>query len=199
MSISPENIEAVVLAAGWSSRAGAFKPAMDLLGKSVIARCIEEMQGLCMRIIVVGGYRIADLREAVKDVENVEVIANPRFPEGMFTSVKEGLRHLRGRRVFITPADHPLIQKDVYLQLLASGLDPVVPAYHGEKGHPVLMSAALAKKVLDEPDISTLKDFLERHDCMSVDVNDPGILWDLDTPEDAGKMLEELIRRGTAP
>ena len=49
------HIEGVILAAGSSSRAGTFKPALRIGGRSMIVRCIEGMGEVCGRIIVVRG------------------------------------------------------------------------------------------------------------------------------------------------
>lgn len=94
------NIEAVVLAAGYSSRAEAFKLELDLGGKTVIERCVEGMLPLCSRIIVVGGYQADKIQRILQQYPQVEVVLNKRYAEGMFTSVKEGMRRIRGEKIF---------------------------------------------------------------------------------------------------
>ena len=96
------NIEAVVLAAGYSSRAGTFKLNLDIAGKTVIERCVEGMVDICSRIVVVGGYQIDMIVEVLQKYPKLEVVLNSRYAEGMFTSVKEGMRHVQGDRFFFT-------------------------------------------------------------------------------------------------
>ena len=184
------NIEAVVLAAGYSSRAESFKMELDLHGKTVIERCIEGMNDLCSRIIVVGGYKIEKIQEVLGRYAKVEVVLNRRYPEGMFTSVKEGARHVRGDRFFFTPGDYPLISGEVCRRLLAMDGEIVIPVYGGKKGHPVLLSGAIAAELLREDDSYNLRDFIIRKGYQTLAVEDEGILLDLDTPQDYQRILE---------
>ena len=45
---------AVILAAGFSSRMGDFKPLMDLAGQSVLARCVRNFREAGVLDVVVG-------------------------------------------------------------------------------------------------------------------------------------------------
>jgi molybdenum cofactor cytidylyltransferase len=189
-------IEAVILAAGYSSRAGAFKMELDLHGKTVIERCVEAMSPFCSRIIVVGGYKIEKLQEILKKYSYVEVIPNHRYDEGMFTSVKAGVRQVRGEKFFFSPGDYPLISREVCRKLLMQKGEIVIPIFQGHKGHPVLFSAKVADELLAMPDSSNLRDFIERRGYQTVTVNDEGILIDLDTPGDYERILERTRSRG---
>ena len=51
-------IDGVILAAGFSERAGQFKPALDLGGKPILVRCIESMTETCDQTIVVAGFNV---------------------------------------------------------------------------------------------------------------------------------------------
>ncbi len=80
-------IDGVVLAAGFSSRAGVFKMELPLEGKTLIEHSIEGMHKICDKIIVVGGYRIEKLKEIFCEYSKVEVIFNENYQSGMFSSV----------------------------------------------------------------------------------------------------------------
>lgn len=192
----PINIEAIVPAAGYSSRAGGYKPLMDIGGRTVIERCLDGMHSICSRIIVVGGYGIEKLADALKEYADVEIVENPGYAEGMFTSIKAGLRAARGDRIFITPADHPFISRETYQTLLESTEDIIVPTYHGIPGHPVLISPAMVRSILEEADTYNLRDFIAQHGCSALEVGDEAILLDLDTPADHARMLEYYKGRG---
>lgn len=188
------NIEGVVLAAGYSSRADAFKMTLDIGGKCVIERCIEGMLELCSRIVVVGGYGIERIEDALKNYSNVEVILNPHYAEGMFTSVKAGVRQIRGDRFFLTPGDYPLVNPATCRSLLSATGDMIIPTFGGRKGHPLLMAGDLAQELLKEPDSSSLRAFIQRKGYSPVEVADEGILWDIDTPEDYREVLKRFQR-----
>ncbi len=190
------NVESIVLAAGYSSRAGAFKPLMDLSGRTVLERCLSGMADTCSRMIVVGGYCMERLEPIVKMYPNAELIENPDYPKGMFTSIQSGARAATGERVFITPGDIPLIKKETYLALLQAEGEIILPVYKGMTGHPVLLSRRMIEALLEEPETSCLRDFIQKHETTLVKVDDAGILMDLDTPEDYERILGVLNRRG---
>jgi molybdenum cofactor cytidylyltransferase len=191
------NIEAVVLAAGYSSRAEAFKLELDLGGKTVIERCIEGMAPLCSRIIVVGGYQIDKIREILGNNPQVEIVFNSRYAEGMFTSVKTGMSQTRGERIFFTPGDYPLINPEICCQLLKVDGDIIIPTFGGHKGHPVLFNGKIVRELLVENDSSNLRDFIQRRGFQTLTVADDGILIDLDTQEDYQRILERTgLTRG---
>ena len=115
-------VDAVVLAAGLSSRVGTYKMALDIHGKTVIERCIEGMYDICENIIVVGGYKVENIITILAKYEKVHVVFNKDYKLGMFSSVKEGIRHVKEEKFFFTPGDYPLVSIEVYETLLrASG------------------------------------------------------------------------------
>jgi CTP:molybdopterin cytidylyltransferase MocA len=65
-------------------------------------------------------------------------------------------------------------------------MDVYRPCYQGKRGHPPLISAALIRPILTFAEPGGLRVLLARYRHRSADVacDDPGILIDLDTPED---------------
>ncbi len=186
------NLEGIILAAGYSSRAGKFKMGLDIFGKSVIERCMEGMYDFCSKIYVVGGFEINKIISILHKYQKVEVILNKRFDDGMFTSVKEGMKQISGDRFFLTPGDYPLISRDICRSLLKAEGEIVIPAFNGRKGHPVLMNGAIAKEILLEPDSSSLRQFIQRRGYTLQETNDEGVLLDLDTEADYKRILSEF-------
>jgi molybdenum cofactor cytidylyltransferase len=177
-------IEGVILAAGSSSRAGTFKPALEIGDMSILRRCIDGMYDLCDRIIVVGGHESARLRSMVEGIAKVDCIENPFSERGMFTSVKAGLTQVHGYRCFVLPVDIPLVPPRVYRQLLSVEADVVIPSFHGRNGHPACLSRDILPRILGEPDESSLRDTLRSIGFRTVEVDAEEILLDIDTPED---------------
>jgi molybdenum cofactor cytidylyltransferase len=178
-------IEGIILAAGYSSRAGDFKPALDLYGRSIIRRSIESMLDLCDKIIVVGGHRIEKLKEAIGDMPNVKVVKNKHVKHGMFSSARAGVSQVEAERFFILPGDQPLVLRSTYEALLDQTSDIVIPRYKGKKGHPVLFNGSCKSEILAMPDTEILRNYIHaKNDVAVIDVNDPGIGMDVDTPED---------------
>jgi molybdenum cofactor cytidylyltransferase len=179
-----KSIEGVILAAGSSSRAGTFKPALLIGGKPMIARCIEGMYDICRRIIVVGGSEFEQLRTLVEGIARIECVENISYQKGMFTSVKVGLSCVHGDRCFVVPADIPLVPPRIYQQLLTFETDVVVPSFEGKNGHPVCFSKAIIPRILRESDESSLRDIIRTIGFRAVEVDAEEVLIDIDTPED---------------
>jgi molybdenum cofactor cytidylyltransferase len=186
------NIEGVVLAAGLSSRANAFKLELLLDGKTVLERCVQSLYDACSRIIVVGGYEIQKVKAMMDKYPKVLVVFNESYETGMFSSVKKGMHHVDADRFFFTPGDYPMISPYVCQRLLEIQDDIVIPVIGGKKGHPILIGGSLAEEILRMPDTSNLRDFINQRGFNTVTVQDDGILRDLDTQEDYRQLLHDI-------
>ena len=178
------DIEGIVLAAGFSSRMKKFKMEMLLDGKTLIERSVESLDKVCSRIIVVAGYKIERIREILKDYENVEVVFNKEFEKGMFSSFKIGISQIKTEKFFLLPGDIPFVGQDVFKKLLSQKGDIIIPVFKGRKGHPVLINSSLIDEILEEPEDSNLKLFINKKGLTTVAVQDKAILIDIDTEED---------------
>lgn len=112
------DVEGVILAAGYSSRANTFKMELKINKKSILQRCIEALYEDCDNIIVVSGYKHEKISELTKKYSKVRVIYNEEFDKGMFSSVKKGIQNITSSRFLLTPGDYPLISKDIIKKLL---------------------------------------------------------------------------------
>lgn len=184
------SIECVILAAGLSTRANAFKMTLDIEGKTVIERCIETFYPLCSRINVVVGYRKELIIDRIKDIDKVNIVVNENYEEGMFSSVKEGFRAVNGERFFFTPGDYPLVSTETCKKMLKCSKDVVMPLYRGKKGHPILINKKIADEAITNSEYSNLRQVIREYEREIVDVNDKGILMDIDTYEDYVSALE---------
>jgi molybdenum cofactor cytidylyltransferase len=186
-------VEGVLLAAGLSSRAGAFKMEMELAGKPLLTWSLAPLAAVCRRVIVVAGSRPEKILQLLWQRPEVEVAVNENFAAGMLTSIQAGIRLVRARRFFLLPGDMPLVRAAVYEKLLAARGEIVVPACGSRRGHPVLLDGRLIPALLAEPPDSSLGRFIRRRGCTTVEVDDPGIFADLDEPGDKIK-IEALLR-----
>lgn len=180
-------IEGVVVAAGFSSRAGGWKMAFDIGGVTVIERLILGMVPFCSRIIVVGGYHFELLKRLLpkQKYPAVELIYHDDYPKGMFSSVLAGFRQVRAPRFFFIPGDYPLVSSDVYQMLLMREGEIIIPCYQGTTGHPLLFQTKRIEDLFAVPsNYSILREFVVSHKPIIVEVADPGITMDLDTWDD---------------
>lgn len=188
-----KSVDAVILAAGYSSRANGFKMQFIMEEKAVLQHVVEVFLPICANIFVVGGYQYEKLIPLIQPYqERVTLIQNENFEKGMFSSVKTGVARVVSDQFFITPGDCPLITKEVCQILLDSKKEFVIPSFHQKGGHPVLLPFSCIKELLKEPDESNLKEFLKRQPTQYVSVHEEGILYDLDTRKDYKKIKERI-------
>jgi molybdenum cofactor cytidylyltransferase len=89
----------------------------------------------------------------------------------------------------IALADMPYIRTDTISKIaasLAAGAAIVAPAYRGERGHPVGLSARFRAQLEDLRGDEGARALLEEHAGLVklIDVDDPGVCRDIDTPDD---------------
>lgn len=103
----------LILAAGVSSRMGAFKPMLPVDGQTMIRRVADMMRRAgADPILVVTGYRGEALERHLEGL-NIRFIRNERYySTQMLDSLVLGLERLEGetRRVLVSPADIPLVE-----------------------------------------------------------------------------------------
>ncbi len=167
---------------------------LDIVGKTILERCIDAMYEVCSRLIIVGGYNVSAILPVVSGYSRVELVLNERFRDGMFSSVRKGLEHVRTGRFFLTPGDYPLISREVYESMLNIDADIVIPSYKGENGHPVLMKSSHIGELLFAPGYRSLKDFIDSKGFKRIEVQDEGILADVDTMQDYFDICAEFVK-----
>jgi len=191
-------IGAVILAAGYSSRMGGFKPLLQLGGATLLARCATLFRTAGIAdITVVTGHKSEEV-EAETSRLNLNTIRNPEYDRGMFSSVCEALRHMQQfDGFFLLPVDIPLLYPATISRLLEffDGRSVLIPAFCGEEGHPPLIPTAIIPAILapgSQGEQGGLRAVLATQPCLRVPVWDRGILMDADTAEDFSALLDRF-------
>ena len=186
---------AVIVAAGMSSRMGDFKPMLSIGTMSIARRVVTTLrQAGAGHICVVTGYRADELERHLARSGAVFLRNEAYETTHMFDSALIGLEYMRSKceRVLFTPVDIPLFTSATVEALLASGAELACPVCEDRTGHPILMSAAVIDRVLTDSGEGGLQGALSRCGVpmARIEVSDPGILLDADTPEDYAELLE---------
>ena len=200
-----KNYTAIILSAGYSSRMGSFKPLMDLAGITPLQRCIDLFTNSGINdIIVVTGYLDECIRKNIKN--NIRIVHNNRFSEGMYTSIKAGVQGLKveNEAFFILPVDIPSVKEHTVKKMIESyeeikdGI--LYPVFDRQMGHPVLISNKFAEEIIKSNPAYGLRDILDKHKDKwnMVETADRGILLDMDTAEDFN-ILDEHINKYPSP
>ncbi|MGG3471385.1 nucleotidyltransferase family protein [Neobacillus pocheonensis] len=190
-------MEAIVLAAGYSSRANTFKMTLPLKQMTILEQTVSKFDGICSRIIVVAGFQAEIIREEIAKLSSknaysfeLKFVYNEDFNKGMFSSIKRGCKEVNSASVFITPGDCPLVKKET-VQLLAKQTGTVViPSFNFKGGHPIKLSSEVKQKILETNPDSNLRAVLGRYEKNYINVKDPGVVMDVDTQEDYQRALD---------
>ena len=196
------NLGAVILAAGYSSRMGRFKPLMQLGGQSLIERCAGLFHQAGIRtVLIVTGYRCGDVETEAKRV-GLRCIHNPDYALGMFSSVCTAARHLVGiDGFFLLPMDIPLVRPATISILCTAfnGRTALSPCFDGMRGHPPLIPGHLIPAILEHDGRDGLRSLLEKEEIQEIAVWDKGILMDTDISEDFTALTRHLSQMDIYP
>jgi molybdenum cofactor cytidylyltransferase len=192
-----ESCDCVLLAAGLSSRTSGWKMLLPCGEVTMVEASVAAASAASTRVIVVAGHRAEELVSLFRGRQGVQVAVNPRFEQGMLSSVARGAAEVRTPRFFLALADMPLVSPQTYRLLLqAPTVDAVIPKFRGKKGHPLLLTAAVARAVAAASPGQTLRDVLAAFSTLLLPVEDPHVLHDVDTDRDYGELLSDSAAGG---
>lgn len=180
-------------AAGLSSRMGSPKALLRIEGVPFLSRAVRSLRaGGCAPIIV-------SVREAGDDIgilalAEADRVVVPEDPEeGPIAGLRAALPHAgQGEGgIVVLPVDHPLVSPETVRAIVAAsteaGASIVLPTHGGRPGHPVFFGPAVFPELMD-PELTTegARSVVRRDSgrVRAVEVEDPGIHADLDTPAD---------------
>lgn len=188
---------AVVPAAGSSVRMGRPKLTLPLGPTTVLQRVVTTLRdGGVDHVLVVVGRHVPDL-VSIAEAAGASTLLLPVPTADMRQSVLAGLRRVEvkhrpapGDRWFLAPGDCCSFRASTVGKLLAveSGSAIVVPVTAGRRGHPVLFSWSHIGGIADLPPDAGIDSFVRGQPVREIPVDDPGILVDLDTPDDYDRM-----------
>jgi molybdenum cofactor cytidylyltransferase len=193
-------IAGILLAAGESRRMGFPKPLLEIDGETFLAHAARAMLPALDSLIVVLGAHAERVRPTVPRDARIAIVENPDFARGQLSSLKIALPAVSPRcaAAMVHLADHPAVAPATFLAIAreyARSRGKIIIARHGgRRGHPVLFDRAIFPELLDAPEARGAR-FVVNADparVVYVDIDDPGVTLDLDTPDD-------LRRAGLAP
>lgn len=186
-------ISGLILAAGESSRMRSPKALLTIDGVTFTERIASIMHECRVDpVFVVAGAHVDEIRLQFAGTAGFTVLYNSRYMHGQVSSLKEGLRHLPTgtTAVLVWPVDQPLARTDTIKKLVAAfetgGKALAIPSFEGRHGHPVLYGPRAIQTILSLKKNQTAKEIRAAYaeQTLFVEVDDPGILIDIDTPED---------------
>ncbi len=181
----------IVLAAGKAERFGSQKLVELVDGEPMLNRTIRSLLDAGLDRIIVVTSPGGDLdRVPLLGDSRVRPTVNPDPARGMFSSVQTGVAAAAdGDPLVILPGDMPFVRAATVAAILAHPPGPMtvsIARFGAERGHPLALPRSLGREILKadaQSNLSTLLTSLgvER---VYVDVDDPGILRDVDVRGD---------------
>lgn len=198
----------VILAGGASSRMGTPKALLTIKGET-FASCIvrkgraahAHCVGVTMptfQVYLITGASHEVLEKELISLSGVRLVRNENFERGQISSIQAGLRSAVAEGaevVLVWPVDLPLVQQET-IELLIRNYEsfrmPVtIPVFQDQRGHPVIYDRNAIQTLLLLGADQTAKDLrrIYADETCLVETEDPGVLIDIDTPEDYRKHI----------
>ncbi len=188
----PNVVAAVVPCAGDSRRMGTPKALLDAGGRSFLAAVVGSLvAGGCDPVVVVLREGMDDEERRAKAAGAIPVV-NPEPGDGPIASLRLGLALLEGAAegVAYLPVDHPRVRPETVQRLvstfLAGSAPLVLPVHDGSRGHPVIFRRTVFSELRDTGLEGGARTVVHAHldEAELVEVDDAGVLLDVDTPEE---------------
>lgn len=197
-------LTAIVLAAGASKRMDSGnKLLLDYRGKPLVAHVVETILAAGLEeVVVVLGYEAERVRSVLGGYP-VTFAENPRYHEGMSTSIHAGVRAASPESAgfMVCLADLPLIESSELEKLVrafntAGAQDDrhiIVPYHRGERGNPVIFPAHYKSEILAQRGLMGCRGLTEQHrdHVIAVEMDTDHILTDVDTSDAYEALLDQ--------
>ncbi len=165
--------------------------------KPLIRHCLDTIIDSGIKNIIVV---LSEERSAITDALTgypIKRCFNPDPQSDMAGSVRIGLRSTDelSSGCLICLSDHPMVSSKTMktlIELHAGDSDKIIiPVYRGRRGHPTLFPMPAVKKIFEG---QTLRDIIRDNDGIveNVDVEDKGIIIDIDTMEDYERASKQV-------
>jgi len=196
-----KTLAAIILAAGESRRMGRPKALLACQGTTFLGHLLRSTAhpAIGIRRVVLGSA--ADEIQRASGIAPEIVVFNREWPKGQLSSIHAGMRSLPEDKTdgfLLCPVDHPLVSYHLVDQLVkAFRKTPkpiVLPTWQGERGHPVLFSAAVYAELLAAPADQGARAVVWAHqnDLLEVPTEEEGSVMNLNDPDTLARAAGKL-------
>ncbi|MEM6985597.1 MAG: nucleotidyltransferase family protein [Pseudomonadota bacterium] len=201
----PMRVAGLLLAAGESRRMGETNKLLLPVGRS---RLLERSVALLAQcnldpIVAVLGHHLEESAPIVSKA-GVPFVINNQYRDGQQSSLRVGLEALGNNldACVVLLADLPILRRDTLDTLHCAvqqspHAEAWVPVYENAWGNPRAISQSWCRRLRADEALTSKQLFAAHRDQVAtVAVDDPGVVRDIDTPEDYRAFLDELTRQG---
>lgn len=189
------NVSVVVLAAGGSVRMGKSKLSLEIRGKTILEHALGPICKTGFKdVVVVFSEENEQLRHLLSPEYRVAINRHSR--EGISTSLKAGVAAVdpRSQGILFALGDQPFVGMEVYEKLIQHHRQHLTlltwPVYEGKRGNPVLFDRRLWPELMKVEGDEGGKQIMARtspEEIGRIEVAEPGVLIDIDTPDEYEK------------
>jgi len=152
-------------------------------------------------VIVVTGHEAGSIEESLKGLP-IKIVHNPRYEEGMTSSIQTGVAAAGGEgymiclsdMAFIAPDEYAALKKAYTRQYKRDKACIIQPTYDTQIGNPVIFSAFWRQAILEHTDPEGCKNIVRSHpdNIYRLEMLSSSILQDLDWPEDYEQLTDDM-------
>ena len=184
------NVVGLLLAAGAATRFGSDKLQHALPhGVAIAVQAARHLKNALTKVVAVVKPGAHELAAALQG-EGCEVVVCENAAEGMGASLACAARAAgEAAGYLVALADMPFLRRTSIAALrdaLAGGAPLVAPYFHARRGHPVGIAGVFFQDLLQLKGDEGAKKLLAAHErrLVKIPIGDPGVIRDIDTPED---------------
>jgi molybdenum cofactor guanylyltransferase len=186
----------VILAGGLGRRLGGSKAVVQLAGRPLISYPLAAVQTALGEVAI-----IAKADSQLPSLSGVTVWVEPDTPRHPLVGIVQALALAEGRSVVVCAVDLPFVTPELIYRLATTDLRkaPAVVACSGADTQPLLgCYGPRTIELLHESELESdppLQDFLASIGPLLLEVGDPELLFNIDSPEDLLHAAAILDRR----
>ena len=198
-------VDAIVLAAGLSTRMGRTKALLPWGERTLLRYICEVIAMTGLHTSVVLGYKANSIADTLIGL-NVDTLYNENYETGeMLSSLQLGLKalqHSNADACMVLLGDQPAIRPEMIYALWQAHREGrgknIRPVFDGQPGHPILIDRVFWDEIIELPPGSTPQEVIAAHsdDLYIMEVDTPAVVQDLDTPEAYEAALKEFEAGG---
>lgn len=190
-------INAIVLAAGESTRMGKPKPLLRFGDRTFLEQIVAVLQEANVdRITVVLGAWAEAIQQAV-DLSNVAVVINHDYRKGQLSSLLAGLATVPAKTdaILLCLVDSPFITADIVARVVATFQETraplVIPTFQGKRGHPSLFARSMFEALKQAPPEQGARQAVYTNEDKIVEVEIPerAVVIGVNTPQEYRNFL----------
>ncbi len=154
------------------------------------------------RIYIITGRHGEQIQSQTGHAGTRTYLTNPDPDRGQLSSVQIAITHLEkdAAGILVALVDHPLVRMNTYRAILTKVLESpgkiIIPVYRGRGGHPVYFDKKYFSQLLHAPpeEGARFVTRANRDHVIRFEVEDEGILQDIDSPEDYHNLIRKNLK-----